>query len=241
MSNNARPHNRKVWTWDLVNEEVNRSGEYILLSNTYKHCEDELIVKHLKTGEIHTTNLHKWMSNKRPHRNTKLLVTQDVINKSITSEGYVVLENYISSNKKFKVMCPKYHTYKTTWSNWYQNYRCPICNESKGEKQIAEVLCDMEYSRQYRFPDCRNVYPLPFDFAVFYNGNLKGVIEYQGEQHYRPIDHFGGVDSFEKTKVRDQIKIDYCKKNNIPLLVIPYTEEDILASVNRFIGEINDK
>jgi len=47
-------------------------------------------------------------------------------------------------------------------------------------------------------------------------------IEYQGEQHYRPVSIFGGEDSFKSQIKRDKIKKKYCKSNNIELLIIPY-------------------
>lgn len=36
------------------------------------------------------------------------------------------------------------------------------------------------------------------------------------------IDHFGGLEGFINTKIRDTIKNEYCKNNNINLVRIPY-------------------
>ena len=38
------------------------------------------------------------------------------------------------------------------------------------------------------------------------------AIEYDGQQHYKPIEKFGGEKAFEKTKFRDVIKNNYCKE-----------------------------
>jgi len=38
---------------------------------------------------------------------------------------------------------------------------------------------------------------MPFDFAIFKNGKLVCLIEFDGEQHYRPIDFLGGEDKFK--------------------------------------------
>ena len=44
------------------------------------------------------------------------------------------------------------------------------------------------------------------------------LIEYDGQQHDKPIDFFGGYKSYEDTVVRDNIKNQYCLNNGIPLL-----------------------
>ena len=63
--------------------------------------------------------------------------------------------------------------------------------------------------------------PLPFDFYLF---KYNILIEYQGEQHYKPRKKFGGEEGFKNTVIRDNIKKQYCKNNNIKLIEIPYTE-----------------
>ena len=55
-------------------------------------------------------------------------------------------------------------------------------------------------------------------------------IEYQGEQHLRPIDFFGGEEGFKKTIERDKRKKQLCKKNNCELIyVYPEDDFDIIA------------
>lgn len=97
---------------------------------------------------------------------------------------------------------------------------------SSGEYMVEDVLSQhhIPYSTQYSFEDCKNVLPLRFDFAVEdNNNNVLFMIEYDGRQHFEPIDWFGGQEGFEQSKKRDQIKNEYCKSNNIPLLRLPYT------------------
>lgn len=45
-------------------------------------------------------------------------------------------------------------------------------------------------------------------------------------QHFVINEYFGGIDSFKKQQIRDRIKNDYCKNNNINLLRIPYDKVD---------------
>jgi len=60
------------------------------------------------------------------------------------------------------------------------------CLKSKGEEKLAQILTDLQisFSKEYRFTDCRDKKPLPFDFAIMYNKKLKGLIEYHGDIHF---------------------------------------------------------
>lgn len=97
---------------------------------------------------------------------------------------------------------------------------CPKCNESKGEKAITNWLNknNILYEPQKRYVDCKDKKPLPFDF---YLPEYNVCIEYQGQQHYEPIEYFGGKNKFEEQIKKDKIKREYCKKNDIFLFEIP--------------------
>jgi len=49
-------------------------------------------------------------------------------------------------------------------------------------------------------------------------------IEYQGRQHYESVNAWGGVKEYDKIKLNDSIKKEYCKKNNIKFLSISYLD-----------------
>jgi len=51
------------------------------------------------------------------------------------------------------------------------------------------------------------------------------AIEYQGKQHFEPVDFFGGVEGFHKTKERDEYKKSICEKNGIQIIYFSYYEE----------------
>ena len=82
------------------------------------------------------------------------------------------------------------------------------------------------------------------DFYIFYNKN-KYVIEYNGRQHYEPVDVFGGQKAFEEQLLRDSNLRKYCKENNWKLLEIPFynSEEEIINSIQKFLNlpSINEK
>ena len=55
---------------------------------------------------------------------------------------------------------------------------------------------------------------LRFDFAIFKDGQLTHLIEFDGIQHFDKNNNFYG----ESTVKHDQMKNDYCIKNNIKLI-----------------------
>lgn len=107
------------------------------------------------------------------------------------------------------------------------------CLISSGEEKIKDILIknNIFYSQQYSFSNLvssKNK-KLRFDFAIFDDiekSKLIGLIEYQGQQHYSPIDYFGGEETFKKLQHHDFLKKEYCKDNNIPLLEITYKDKD---------------
>ena len=54
-----------------------------------------------------------------------------------------------------------------------------------------------------------------------------GLIEYDGLQHFKPIDYFGGQEKFEYLQKCDEIKNNYAKEHNIPFIRIPYNAHSI--------------
>lgn len=115
---------------------------------------------------------------------------------------------------------------------------CSYCgNVYKGELKIRQWLENnkIEYIPQYKIDDCRDKYPLPFDFGIMYNGVLV-LSEYQGQGHYKPTKFKGmriekAEESFAITKFHDQVKRDYCIENNIKLIEIPYWEFNNIESI----------
>lgn len=102
---------------------------------------------------------------------------------------------------------------------------------SRGEIKIEEILqqAGLNFTEEYSFPDLisSSGRPLRFDFAVFDdNDNLDFLIEYQGIQHYLPKSKFGGFSGLRKQQHNDLMKREYCRKHNIILIAIPYTDEN---------------
>lgn len=112
------------------------------------------------------------------------------------------------------------------------------CIKSKGEEKINQILKQLNYNykTQFYFNELRDYdknrpLPLYFDFAVFNKDNkLLCLIEYQGEQHY-PNEYSHNAPWYTENELndlckRDNLKREYCIKNNIPLIEIKYTDYD---------------
>lgn len=133
------------------------------------------------------------------------------------------LTDFKSHSKKIIIICHKHGEFMQSPGHHLSGHGCPSCNESKGEKIISSFLKrnKIKYIRQYKLDKCRNKYRLPFDF---YLPNYNMCIEYDGEQHFKPIEAFGGKEEFIKIKKRDKIKTDYCFNNKIKLLRISFKD-----------------
>jgi hypothetical protein len=68
-----------------------------------------------------------------------------------------------------------------------------------------------------------------------YIEELRVGIEYQGDQHTRPVEFFGGAEAFEKTKQRDQKKLDRCRRNGCRLVYVypGYNFDEIVNQILR--------
>lgn len=61
-------------------------------------------------------------------------------------------------------------------------------------------------------------------YDVFICG-LNIAIEYQGKQHFEPVEIFGGEEHFKNQVVRDKLKQELSRKNGVTLIYINYWED----------------
>ena len=106
-----------------------------------------------------------------------------------------------------------------------RGFGCPSCKNTKYERFVEEVLIKnkIDYEFQFKFDDCRDKRPLPFDF---YLKDRNILIEADGQYHFYPVNFSGNDETaqrkFEECQKHDKIKNEYCAKNNITLIRIPY-------------------
>lgn len=131
---------------------------------------------------------------------------------------------YSNMNDKIKIICKEHGIFEQRASSHIYGSGCPSCKESKGEREIRKILdsLNIRYETQHTFNDCKFKNKLPFDF---YLPKYNIYIEYDGEQHFRPIEYYGGINTFNVIKKRDQIKTLYCENNNIEIIRINYRDD----------------
>ena len=125
---------------------------------------------------------------------------------------------YINARSKVIITCKKHGDFEQIANKHLSGQGCPICNSSKGEREVLKYLNknNIKYESQFKFKNCKDKLPLPFDFYLpIYNL----CIEYDGKQHFEKNDFFG-ENSFIGTQKHDKLKNNYCLKNNINLLRI---------------------
>lgn len=141
--------------------------------------------------------------------------------------------DFVNTKIKVKIICPIHGEFQQTPKHHYSGSGCPICNESKGEREIRFYLLNnkITFKPQHRFKDCKDIRPLPFDF---YLPEQNICIEYDGEQHYIEKKIWGGVNGLNDRKRKDDIKTKYCIDKNITLIRLNETSK-ITQSLNKYL------
>lgn len=150
----------------------------------------------------------------------------------------VHLDNFDYSNvlfdnvsKKVTIICKEHGEFKQNIHKHLSGQGCQYCsNNSKGEEFVKSHLEEMniKYIRQKYFETLRYKNPLSFDF---YLPGYNTCIEFDGQQHYKPVKWFGGDEGFELTLKRDECKNKWCLENNIKLIRIKYNEIDKISNI----------
>lgn len=235
-----KEHEQYVEELKYVNPDIEVVGDYINAHTKILHkCKIDgysWFVKptHILNGSICPKCNERNLSNmyKKPHD----MYVQQL---SIINPDLEVVEEYINAR------VPSLHKCKIDGYEWFiapmntlSGQGCPQCQESIGERRIRQYLQmhNIAYSYQHKFENCKDKKVLPFDF---YLPKLNTCIEFDGEQHFRPVDFSGNnkdlsLNKFEITKCHDDIKTKYCQNNNIKLLRIPYFK-DIETELDNFI------
>ena len=112
---------------------------------------------------------------------------------------------------------------------------CGCLKQSKYELFVIQYfekkgyLSGIDYTYQKRFDGLIGFggRMLSYDFAFYKNDVLSYLIECQGKQHYEPVDIFGGEEQFAKQQLHDELKNDYARRINVPLIEIPYTVQSL--------------
>lgn len=142
-------------------------------------------------------------------------------------------ENYVNSKTKVDILCGCGNTFKRTLDDFKLNRpQCMDCSSSLPELKIRDHLAKrgVNFKREYSFDGLvgNGGGLLRFDFAIFDEGNLVSLIEYDGEYHFFK---FYADQKYDDIVTHDSLKNQYCEDRSIPLLRIKYTEEDEIEKI----------
>lgn len=152
--------------------------------------------------------------------------------------SYIHENQYDYSNTKYNGMfepiyptCIEHGEFEVlAVKHYHRKQGCPICSEkqlkSKPVREIERYFNEnnISYVLEKKFDECKNRLHLPFDFYI---ESMNLLIEYDGIQHYKPIEYFGGENGLKEQQHNDEIKNKFCKDNGINLLRIKYNEKHI--------------
>ena len=150
------------------------------------------------------------------------------------NEDVELLEEYDGASKHIRVRCKKCgNVWNPIAYSLLAGFGCPVCNVSKGEKKIKKILDNMDitYRQQIRFSDLRGVGHLPLSYD-FYIQSCNLLIEFQGEQHAKPISAFRGESYFPTQLEHDRRKKEYALTHGYNFLEIWFDDniEEVLSS-----------
>ncbi|WP_310876916.1 hypothetical protein [Priestia megaterium] len=216
------------------------ADEYYVLGE-YEHNKKKILMKHNKCSHLWKVAPLNFINGTRcplcfkNNRGINLRFTHSDFENQINAiykDEYTLLSDYLKMSEDILVRhnserCKNYQFYIKPYS-LKQGHGCPVCKSSKGERKIISLLnkLNIKYDYQFKFKDCRNELPLPFDFKV-----KNVLIEYDGEQHFKAATFFGGEESFKRRRNNDEIKNEFCTKNAITLFRIPYWKFDKLEDI----------
>jgi very-short-patch-repair endonuclease len=135
--------------------------------------------------------------------------------KSIHGDKYDYSKTvYTHAFEKVCIICPTHGEFWQRAFDHIHKHGCPQCSESSLERGIKVFLDEnkIDYEKQKRFDW------LDKQSLDFYLPQYNIAIECQGEQHFEPVEHFGGEKEFEITKERDIRKKNLCSEHGIKIL-----------------------
>lgn len=238
--------------------ESKYGAEYSILGK-YINTKTHLLVRHNVCGTEYMTTPSNLLRGhgcnicaQKLRDKKRKLTDKEFKNKvrELTGDEYTFLEPYsTNAHVELKVKHNKCGTvYSVKPYNFlYNNRRCPYCNTSSGELYIQSYLDKhkIKYETQKTFPWCKDKHLLSYDFYI---PEFNTLVEYQGAQHYGPIEFFGS-DYYSTQKKHDAIKRSFAHKEGMKLLEISYRKYNqslVSQTLTRYFkgikqGDLNQK
>ena len=216
-------------------------------------------------GKKYAAEINEKVDNCLQENSNFIKVINEIVNKELTKCQKCDKENRIYRNLRFSGnphgydisydllfgKCPKgkcicFWTYKEFNKAIKELYRDSenIVREKYdipkvGEGWVSET--ELYYKIKNAFPTCNVIHQYRCDWLdrqsidIFIE-DYNIAIEYQGIQHYKPVERFGGKEGFENTVARDKKKKRLCKENGVMLIYVNegYILQNVIDEINRY-------
>ena len=175
--------------------------------------------------------------------NLRRSTTEDFIKsaKKIHKDTYDYSKvQYVERNIPVAIICKNHGLFYQTPNTHLSGSGCPFCKQTKGESAIENYLKEkgIKYVKEYQIPNTSLFCDRKYLLVDFYLPDYNLFIEYNGQQHYFPVDIFGGEEVYNMQVERDISLRQYCSENKIILLEIPYTKK---KEIDKILNKILTK
>lgn len=240
---------KKLFSSEEVIKKINEAhpGEYIFLGEIEGWYEK--VLTKMKCGhsyERQPYNLFKGKVSCDICAKEKSWIDQNEFEKhfsQISNNAFEMLQKPKRSKDEIKIRHKKCKNIFYSNPNIIRSYglECIVCRPvkgTKGEVRIAESLIGFFQRFVFQKKEKINNAAHRFDF---YLPDYNAYIEFDGEQHYKPVEFMGGKEQFDERQLRDKEKDEYCKSIDARLLRIPYWDyENINELIYEFIKTLEN-
>jgi hypothetical protein len=246
---NGCPKCLVYWTLeDAKRMAVEKNGE--CLSTVYERSDRDLVWKcfhgHILQSPLENIKNGQWC--RTCHINSTRLGIEYAKTLAISKAGKCLSEVYVNSNSRLSWQCEFGHVWQATLSKVKNNRWCHICGVGKKQKTIKKII-EMIFPDKLIRENVRDIewlknphtgMPLEIDIVVYNNDkSIYMAIEYDGRQHFEPVEKFGGQDAFVETLNRDSIKNVLLKNNSDKykhFIRIDYKQEITIENIKKILG-----
>ena len=166
--------------------------------------------------------------------------------------SYGEVRDEFKETSKIRVVCPIHGMFYVRADEHLMGVGCPICGDgtdihlevkdslqrnSSSLEDVVEDILKRNGIKYIKECDSSVLWWLGKQSLDFYIPEKKVAIECQGEQHFRSVEHFGGMEEFKKTLNRDGRKKSLCEGFGIK--VIYFSRDDIKDVPYKVITEEN--
>lgn len=146
--------------------------------------------------------------------------------------------NYINTQEKVNIICPQHGVFSQKAESHLLGHGCPQC-KLKAQNKFYKKLQKSFPNEELLFEVGKDIIPwIKSQRLDIYFPKYNIAIEYNGVQHYIPIEYFGGELGLQQTKQRDILKLQKCQNNKCQLFEIRYNYSE--QDYNNLVDNINN-